>query len=100
MDPRGALRGRAALITGGASGIGRATSSLFAAEGAAVAVFDRDEAGGRAVVRALTEGGGRALLVAGDVTRDADCRRAVEETLLAFGRLDVLFNNAGIIRRA
>jgi NAD(P)-dependent dehydrogenase (short-subunit alcohol dehydrogenase family) len=100
MDPRGALRGRAALITGGASGIGRATSSLFAAEGAAVAVFDRDEAGGRAVVRAITEGGGRALLVAGDVTWDADCRRAVEETLLAFGRLDVLFNNAGIIRRA
>ena len=100
MDPRGALRGKAALVTGGASGIGRATASLFAAEGAAVAVFDRDEEGGRAAVRALTEGGGRALLIAGDVTRDADCRRAVEETLVAFGRLDVLFNNAGIIRRA
>ncbi len=100
MAPREMLRGRAALITGGASGIGRATASLFASEGAMVAVLDRDEAGGRAVVDAITEGGGRALLVAGDVTLDADCRRAVEQTIAAFGRLDVLFNNAGIIRRA
>ncbi|HEV8702585.1 MAG TPA: glucose 1-dehydrogenase [Candidatus Polarisedimenticolia bacterium] len=100
MGTGGILRGKAALVTGGASGIGRATATLFAAEGAAVAVFDRDEAAGRDVVRAVTQSGGRAHLVAGDVTRDADCRRSVDETLRAFGRLDILFNNAGIIRRA
>jgi NAD(P)-dependent dehydrogenase (short-subunit alcohol dehydrogenase family) len=100
MGTGGILRGKAALVTGGASGIGRATATLFAAEGAAVAVFDRDEAAGRDVVRAVTQSGGRAHLVAGDVTRDADCRRSVDETIRAFGRLDILFNNAGIIRRA
>ena len=100
MGTAGILHGKAALVTGGASGIGRATVSLFAAEGAAVAVFDRDAEGGGAVVRGISEHGGRALLIAGDVTQDADCRRAVDETVRAFGRLDVLFNNAGIIRRA
>lgn len=100
MGTGGILRGKAALVTGGSSGIGRATASLFAAEGAAIAVFDRDAEGGRAIVRDISEHGGRALLIAGDVTQDADCRRAIEETLRAFGRLDVLFNNAGIIRRA
>jgi NAD(P)-dependent dehydrogenase (short-subunit alcohol dehydrogenase family) len=100
MGSGGILRGKATLVTGGASGIGRATAALFAAEGAAVAVFDRDAEGGRDVVRGISESGGRGLLIAGDVTRDADCRGAVDETLRAFGRLDVLFNNAGIIRRA
>jgi len=96
----GALQGKVALITGAASGIGRATALLFAREGAALSLFDLDEPGGRDAARVIEEGGGRALFVRGDVGRDADARRAVDDTVARYGRLDVLFNNAGIIRRA
>jgi NAD(P)-dependent dehydrogenase (short-subunit alcohol dehydrogenase family) len=96
----GALSGRVALITGGASGIGRATALLFAREGAAVAVADLDRAGAGAVAREIEAAGGLALGITCDVSRAEDCRRAVQATLVSFGRLDVLFNNAGIIRRA
>lgn len=95
-----ALSGKATLITGGASGIGRATASLFAQEGAAVAVADVNEKQGRIVVQEIETQGGRALFVPCDVTRAEDCRRAVETTLEQFGQLNILFNNAGIIRRA
>jgi NAD(P)-dependent dehydrogenase (short-subunit alcohol dehydrogenase family) len=94
------LKGKVALVTGGASGIGRATVLLFAREGAAVAVVDLDEAGGRAVISEIEAGGGRGLFIRGDVSESEDCRNAVEETVEAFGGLDILFNNAGIIRRA
>jgi NAD(P)-dependent dehydrogenase (short-subunit alcohol dehydrogenase family) len=96
----GVLAGRSALITGGASGIGRATALLFAQEGAAVAVVDLNEEAGRAVADEIVQGGGRGIFVPCDVTKADDCRRAVEKTVEAFGRLDILFNNAGIIRRA
>lgn len=96
----GALNERVALITGGASGIGAAAAKLFACEGAAVAVMDLDEAGGERVAREITGSGGRALFVRGDVSVSEDCQRAVQHTVETFGGLDVLFNNAGIIRRA
>jgi NAD(P)-dependent dehydrogenase (short-subunit alcohol dehydrogenase family) len=94
------LEGKVALVTGAASGIGRATALLFAQEGAAVAVVDLDEAGARALAQTIRDEGGRAIALGCDVSRAADCQRAVGATVDAFGRLDVLFNNAGIIRRA
>jgi NAD(P)-dependent dehydrogenase (short-subunit alcohol dehydrogenase family) len=98
---KGILAGKVALITGGASGIGRATALLFAREGADVSIVDLDEAGGRAVAQAAAVVvGGRAIFVRGDVSLAADCRRAVQQTVDELGGLDVLFNNAGIIRRA
>ena len=93
------LNGKRALVTGGASGIGRATATLFAREGAAVAVADLDVAGGGAVVQTIREQGGHALFVRCDVSQAADCQRAVQATVDAWGGLDILFNNAGIIRR-
>ena len=94
------LAGKVALITGGASGIGRATGSLFAREGAAVAIVDIDETGAGAVVQSIIDAGGRAISIRCDVTQAADCSRAVQQTVDELGGLDVLFNNAGIIRRA
>ena len=94
------LAGKRALITGGASGIGRATALLFSREGAAVSVVDLDEEGGRRVTRMIEEEGGRAIFVRADVTRASECRDAVERTVNSLGGLDILFNNAGIIRRA
>jgi NAD(P)-dependent dehydrogenase (short-subunit alcohol dehydrogenase family) len=94
------LKGKVALITGGASGIGRATALLFAREGATVALADVNETGGRAVAQAIADGGGRAIFLPCDVTRAADCQRTVQRTVDELGGLDILFNNAGIIRRA
>ena len=99
-NERGILAGKVALITGGASGIGRATALLFAREGAAVSVVDVDEAGGQAVAQAIVDDGGQAIFVCCDVSQAEDCQRAVQQTVDELGGLDILFNNAGIIRRA
>ncbi len=96
----GSLTGKRALITGGASGIGRATALLFAREGAAISIVDLDEAGGQAVAQMIVDEGGQAIFVRCDVSQAADCQRAVQQTVEQLGGLDILFNNAGIIRRA
>jgi len=90
------VAGKAALITGATSGIGEATAILFAEEGASVAVIGRDVERGHAVEERIRSSGGQAVFVPADVRRANDCQRAVGETLDAFGRLDVLFNNAGV----
>jgi NAD(P)-dependent dehydrogenase (short-subunit alcohol dehydrogenase family) len=94
------LRGKTALITGGAGGIGRATALLFASEGAAVGIVDLNQERGQQVAREISMTGGRAIFERADVTRAADCRRVVARTVQEFGGIHVLFNNAGIIRRA
>jgi NAD(P)-dependent dehydrogenase (short-subunit alcohol dehydrogenase family) len=90
------LENKVALITGGTSGIGEATAVLFAREGAKVTITGRDEKRGRAVVEKITNDGGKAIFIRSDVRHAEDCRAAIDETLLAFGRLDILFNNAGV----
>jgi NAD(P)-dependent dehydrogenase (short-subunit alcohol dehydrogenase family) len=90
------LAGKAAVITGATAGIGEATAVLFAQEGASVAVLGRDADRGHAVEERIRSSGGQAVFVRADVRRADDCQRAVGETLDAFGRLEVLFNNAGV----
>jgi NAD(P)-dependent dehydrogenase (short-subunit alcohol dehydrogenase family) len=92
----GKLAGKVAIITGAASGIGRASALLFAREGAAVAVADRNRAGAEAVAAAIAAAGGTACAVEVDVTHAAAVRALIDATVARYGRLDVLFNNAGI----
>ena len=95
----GILSGKAALVTGGASGIGRATALVMAREGARVAVADRTEESAAGTVALINAGGGQAIAIGGDVTREADVQAMVARTVAAFGRLDCAFNNAGISPR-
>ena len=90
------LTGKVAVITGGASGIGRATAVLFASEGARVIIFDRNASASEDVVGRVRQRGGQAAFVTGDVTRAADVERAIEAAREHFGPVDVLVNNAGI----
>ncbi len=94
------LKGKVALITGGASGIGRATAILFAQEGANVVIVDIDTKAGETVAQEGQAAGGHTIFVGCDVTKAEDCQQAVEVSVTAFGGLDILFNNAGIVRRA
>jgi NAD(P)-dependent dehydrogenase (short-subunit alcohol dehydrogenase family) len=90
------LKDKVALITGGTSGIGEATALLFAEEGAKVAITGRNEDRGARVVERIKQAGGTAIFLLADVRMAGDCQRAVDETLRTFGRLDILFNNAGV----
>jgi len=96
----GILDGKVALVTGGASGIGRATAVVMAREGALVAVADRAEENAAGTVALINAAGGQAIAVGGDVTREADVVAMVARTVAAFGRIDCAFNNAGIAGRA
>jgi NAD(P)-dependent dehydrogenase (short-subunit alcohol dehydrogenase family) len=90
------LANKVALITGGNSGIGRATALLFAREGAKVTITGRDEERGKQVVEEIKKASGTAMFIRSDVRLARDCRKAVDGTLRRFGRLDILFNNAGV----
>ena len=92
----GKLKGKVALVTGGDSGIGRAVSVLYAREGADLAIvyLEEEQRDAEETRAAVEREGGRCLLIPGDVTDAAFCRRAVEQTVRLYGRLDVLVNNA------
>jgi NAD(P)-dependent dehydrogenase (short-subunit alcohol dehydrogenase family) len=91
----GKLDGRVALVTGAASGLGRASALLFAGEGARVVFADLDEAGARAAAEEALAAGGQAYAEALDVTSSAQCRRACDAAAEHYGRLDVLMTCAG-----
>ncbi|MBL8148214.1 MAG: glucose 1-dehydrogenase [Anaerolineae bacterium] len=91
------LQGKVALITGAGNGIGRETALLFAAEGAQVVVADVNRTAGEAVVREIEAAGGQAVFVRADVSKAADCEAMVQAAERSFGKLNVLFNNAGIM---
>ncbi|MGQ0792717.1 MAG: SDR family oxidoreductase [Deltaproteobacteria bacterium] len=84
------------LITGGTSGIGRATAAAFAREGAKVVVTGRREKEGEETVRLIKEAGSEGFFIKGDISREADVESMVEKTVSAYSRLDIAFNNAGI----
>src|SRR5262245_60271694 len=90
------LKDKVALITGGTSGIGEATAVLFAEEGAKVVITGRNEERGREVVEKINHNGRYSKFVQSDVRFADHCRRAVDEAIRSFGRLDILFNNAGV----
>jgi L-fucose dehydrogenase len=90
------LGGKAALVTGGAGGIGQAIVRLLRAEGAMVAFADKDRSGGERLASELEGPGPKALFLPADLTLEADCARIVTDSLQAFGRLDILVNNAGV----
>ena len=90
------LHGKVALVTGGASGMGKSEATIFAREGARVLVADVLEAEGKQVADKIVAGGGQARFVKLDVTNDAEWDAATKAALSAFGKLDVLVNNAGI----
>lgn len=90
------LEGKVAIVTGGAAGIGQATAILFAEEGAKVVVADVDEAAGAATVARIQAQGGQAAFVRTDISQEIDARRACDEAVKTFGRLNILVNNAAV----
>jgi len=96
----GPLDGRVALVTGGGSGIGRASSLAFARDGAKVVIVDVNVEGGEETVQSIKEAGGEAILVHADVSKAVEVQQMVDRTVEAYGRLDCAFNNAGVSGRS
>ena len=90
----GSMQGKVALVTGGSMGIGRATSLVFAREGARVVIQDLDSPGGEETVAKVREAGSEGVFVRGDVSKTVDVQAAVEKAVDTYGRLDYAFNNA------
>jgi len=93
----GKLDGKTAIVTGGASGFGEATALLWASEGAGIVIADTTAGAGEALVKRIEKAGGKALFVKTDVTAPKEVRLMIQKTVSNFGRLDILFNNAGIL---
>jgi NAD(P)-dependent dehydrogenase (short-subunit alcohol dehydrogenase family) len=93
----GKLQGKVAIITGGNSGIGQAVADQFAQEGARVVVAARNADKGQKTVSKIQQNGGEAVFTPCDVRQPQDCTRAVELAIATFGRIDIMFNNAGIV---
>ena len=89
------LEGKVAIVTGSTAGIGKGSAELFAREGAKVVVSGRTVEAGERVAEGIRAGGGEAIFVKADVSQTADVQRLVQEAVAAYGKLDVLFNNAG-----
>lgn len=93
------LAKRVAVITGAGSGIGRESAILFAHEGAKVVVADINDSGGGETVTAIKSGGGEAIFVHTDVTKTSETENLIKATVSKFGKIDILFNSAGIVHR-
>jgi NAD(P)-dependent dehydrogenase (short-subunit alcohol dehydrogenase family) len=96
--PSERLKGKAAIVTGSATGIGKATAMLFASEGARVVVSDIDEAPAREVVKAILAKSNEAIFVKADVSKPEDVKQLIETTVRSYGRIDVVVNNAAVYR--
>ena len=93
----GRLAGKVALITGGGNRQGRTAAMMFSQEGAKIALSDVQEKGGTQTQHMVTENGGEALFVPADVSSEGSAKHMVEAALQRYGRLDILYNNAGIV---
>src|SRR5580704_6612703 len=97
MQPMGRLDNKVAVITGAASGMGRATAIRFARDGAAVVAADLNSQGGELVVAEIAAAGGRAVFQRTDVTSEGDIAALIARAVREYGRLDITYNNAGVL---